>query len=128
VVSGQAIPDILIQDGDVLFVVEATAAAVPPAIAVSCDAARLGEALEGVWFGDSPKLRQLAGARQGVLSGRVHANGLELRAIRRTIPLLVSLRHVSLHLGLWHWYRDLMHKNGLSVDFSGTLQILDSED
>jgi hypothetical protein len=126
--TGQSIPDAIIQEGSTLFVVEMTTSAVTPAVSVSCDPEMIEHALTSVWFGRSPKLRQLASAWAGVKSGAVRAEGLDSSKITAVVPLLVSLRYVPLHLGLWHWYRDVMSSNGLSQEFVEVFRIMDVED
>jgi len=126
--QGQQVPDILLVDGSVLFVIEVTSSAVPPSAAVSCDPAVLEGAISRAWFGPSRKLEQLQNAHEGVLAERVTAGGLNLANVKRVVPLLVTLRYLPRHLGLWHWYRDIMRKNALRPEFIEAVRILDSED
>jgi hypothetical protein len=126
--SGISVPDVVIRDGDTLFVAEMSTIAITPSASISGEATRLEAAIRGVWFGRSPKMRQLSGACEGITSGTTRLGGSAMTGMRRVIPLLVGLRHMPQFIGLWHWYRDIMREGGLSSEFIDRVCILSAED
>ena len=129
--QGVSTPDFLILDGQTLYVVEATVAAVPPATAVSCDPTALRESLERIWLGHgggSAKVRQLESAWTAARAQRLRAEGLDWSQVRRIEPVFLSLRPVPQHLAIAPLFRAVLVDGGCAREFADDLMILSAEE
>lgn len=128
---GGSLPDAVIVEGDTAFVVEVTSSGITPSIAASGDPGRLKKALEALWFGRGPrresaKLQQLMNVIEALRSGSLALRDFHATAIRRYVPVLVTLRSLPRNRLLTQWYGELQRQGGCPESFTQELTILDA--
>lgn len=129
--EGVSKPDIVMRDGETVYVAEVTAAGVPPSVAAGGNGVELRDWLSRIWLGGdrhAGKMKQLMSAWMGAKEGRIGLKGMDWDGVRHVEPILVSLRPVPQHLAIAGLYRDILFEGGASPDFAEHVTVLSSEE
>jgi hypothetical protein len=126
--SGTQKPDGVLREEGTLYFIEVTTSSVSPGQASSGDPDVLAAAFKKLWFGESPKLVQLANAMAAFERGDLTLHGVDRAEITHIRPVFVVLRDFPQWPVLMDWYRELMREGGMTERFIEDILLIDIEE